>query len=94
MKRNLQVLVTHRGSPVSGKNGHPLSIADVVADLLETIPGGDFRQQMKLARTILQGDPVEITAEDITLIKNLASGRLAPFVEEQIVNLLEETPLE
>lgn len=91
MKRNLNVQLMHRGKPATGPDGQQAMASDIVANLLETVPG-NFRQQMLLARKVLSGETFDVDAEDITLIKNLVSERCAPFVAEQIVNLLETDP--
>lgn len=93
MIRNLNVFLMHRGKPATGPDGKPAIAGEIVAGLLETVPG-NVKLQMNLARKLLSGEAVEVDAEEISLMKSLASERCAPFVAEQIIDILETDPKE
>ncbi len=102
MKRNFDGAVTdYDGKPLMelGADGkpHELTIKEVCIRALNNVAANEqavaVDEQMKrfrLARRINRGGEVELTAEDITLLKTRIALMFAPVVTGFIVERLEE----
>lgn len=107
MKRNFAVNIVHPDGTVPVEQvqvdgqvvQRPISVRSVVNNALlargrnEDIPGEEQVRRYQLVKRISAGDPVEITAEEVTLIKKQVAANYTPLATGFIADLLETDPL-
>lgn len=83
------------GVPVKDKDGNPVMLSDPIARAVGDDYEGeklDFAEKVRrfdLARKILAGGEIDLTAEELVIIKNLCAKGLKTFVVGQIATVLE-----
>ena len=87
------VLEDIKGAALMGPDGKPLVIGEVLqAALLQDNEKGDVKDAVRrfnLARDIETNDEVELSAEDVVMLKKSLSNLYKPLVAGQVCLLLE-----
>ncbi len=75
-------------------NDEIITVREVLTKVLLEVPIKDatidsVMKSYKLGEAIRNNDEVELTSEDITMIKNLLIGAYVPLIAGQVINILE-----
>ncbi len=91
-----RALLTLQGDTLRDEQGKPISLRDVSQNALlgsypdeENLPGTKKAERWRLAQRLDKGTTVRLTAEEVSLLKDLIGKAYAPLVVGQAYEMLE-----